>query len=124
MIIPDILAILFIHWIADFVFQDVHHAETKHKSVLSMASHVGIYSAIWFIAMIPRGEIIALQFAVITFISHYAIDMITSNVTHIHVKKGVFGSRIPNFGFFTIIGFDQFLHYAQLFITYDYLILR
>jgi hypothetical protein len=29
---------------------------------------------------------------------------------------------IPNFGAFTLIGFDQVLHYVQLFLTYYYLV--
>lgn len=59
-----------------------------------------------------------LSFVGITFICHTATDYVTSRIVSKKFAKGHYGSAIPNFGAFTIIGFDQILHYIQLFLTY------
>ena len=54
----------------------------------------------------------------ITFILHFATDYITSRIVSKRFADKYYGSPIPNFGAFSIIGLDQVLHYAQLFLTY------
>jgi hypothetical protein len=58
----------------------------------------------------------------ITFISHFITDYITSRIVKRKFENNEYGSPIPNFGAFSIIGFDQVLHYTQLFLTYQFLI--
>lgn len=131
--IQVILAIIFIHWVADFVFQDEAWATTKSVSNKSLTKHVAMYSLIWFgtIGIVYVGYdvywarpmtndegIRILLFCSITFVCHWITDYYTSRLnTKLH-KAGKYGSPIPNMGFFTSIGFDQVLHYAQLFLTY------
>jgi hypothetical protein len=60
-------------------------------------------------------------FGVVTLICHTATDYVTSRIVSKKFAKGEYGSSIPNFGAFTIIGIDQVLHYVQLFLTYNLL---
>ena len=122
--------IILIHYIADFVLQDENWAINKSKSFGALISHTAIYSSFWVLPIIflfpdnwswQNYVINAWLFAFITFICHTAIDYVTSKITSKLHKEGKFGSPIPNFGFFSVIGFDQVLHYAHLFITFEIL---
>lgn len=128
-----ILSIFIIHFIADFIFQDEVWAITKSKDFTNLLKHTITYSFIWFIvgfgyACTFNTEELRIQmilnstyFFCITFIAHTITDYFTSKVTSKLYAKGKYGSSIPNLGFFTMIGFDQVLHYTQLFLTYYYL---
>jgi len=59
--------------------------------------------------------IYSLLFMGITFICHTATDYFTSRVNAKLWEKG----QVHNF--FVSIGFDQYLHYIQLFVTFYYL---
>jgi hypothetical protein len=123
--------IIVIHYIADFVFQDEKWAVGKSKSLDCLFMHTVTYSLvwvafslIWMLFDFQNARNIAsgiLYFAPITFVCHTITDYFTSKVTSGLYAKGKFGSSIPNLGFFSMIGFDQVLHYAQLFLTYWYL---
>lgn len=114
-----VLSILFIHWFADFVCQTESMALGKSKSWNSLLEHTFIYSILWFPFAIAYNVITdsvhvnpILLFPVITFICHTATDYYTSrvNVRLWEEKK--------THEFFVSIGFDQFLHFTQLFLTY------
>lgn len=122
--------IIVIHYIADFVFQDERWAVGKSKSIDLLLRHTWVYSVIW---IIPIDILISIKFpfkssgwmimttmffVLITFVFHTITDYFTSKITSRLYAKGKFGSSIPNLGFFSMIGFDQVLHYAQLFLTY------
>jgi len=132
--LTEIFAIIIIHWIADFVFQDEKWALGKSKNWGDLLSHTLTYSSIWlFIGMILlicfdtdvkqiKGFASnVIYFSIITFIAHTITDYITSRIVSKKFAKGEYGSAIPNFGGFTIIGIDQVLHYVQLFLTYSIL---
>jgi hypothetical protein len=57
----------------------------------------------------------------LTFLCHFITDYITSRIVKKRFEDKYYGSPIPNLGAFTVIGFDQVLHYAQLFLTYYFL---
>lgn len=135
MTLTEIFAIIFIHWIADFIMQDEKWALGKSKNWSDLLNHTATYSFIWFFAITimlsSMAEIVldalliipvAFLFMFITFIFHTATDYITSRIVSKKFAEGKYGSAIPNFGAFTIIGFDQVLHYVQLFLTYYLLI--
>jgi hypothetical protein len=123
-----VLGIIVIHWIADFVFQDEKWALGKSKNWYDLIAHTYTYSLIWvgfaFIWMIfdinnaSKIARLTLWFWPITFIAHTITDYFTSRIVSKRFAKGYYGSAIPNFGAFTIIGIDQVLHYIQLFGTY------
>ena len=126
----EILSIIIIHWIADFIFQDEKWALGKSKNGLDLIKHTLTYSIIWCII----GYVIAITldtsderalymiktilFFCITLFFHTITDYFTSRIVSKKFKNNQLGSAIPNFGVFTIIGFDQVLHYIQLFLTY------
>jgi len=129
------LYIVIVHWIADFIFQAEEWANNKSKSNAHLFIHVSIYTVIWallgsFLFVNPCdssifGYCVDLPkfaiFLVVTFVAHFITDYKTSRIVKRRFDKKYYGSPIPNFGAFTVIGFDQVLHYAQLFLTYHFL---
>lgn len=114
----EILGILGVHWIADFVFQNDKMAQGKSKNWTDLLNHTTLYSSVWFcigVALCIFTKIIFIQvfmFWIVTFLSHTATDYYTSRVnSKLWEEKKVHQ-------FFVSIGFDQWLHYAQLFTTY------
>lgn len=122
-ITPDFIFgyILLIHFLADFGLQTHDQATKKGEgnSILNpgLFQHVGVYSIIWFIAIqiIVQDRFIAFNFAATTFICHYFTDYITSRLS-----KPFFNKQDLHNGF-VIIGFDQILHYFQLWYTFKFL---
>ena len=137
-----IFAILFIHWLADFVLQTSKMAESKSTSNYWLTAHVLTYTAVWFIACLfycafldgtswtPRGIRLVFDFPIITFICHWITDYSTSRLNtkllpkreEHPTEKGYFkqvGGSIHYF--FVSIGGDQILHYVQLIVTFQLL---
>jgi len=115
--------IVVIHFIADFIFQAEECATNKSKSNFALFKHVTMYTIIWstggvFIFSDPFKYLI---FLLVTFVAHFTTDYFTSRVVSKKFANNEYGSPIPNFGAFTVIGFDQVLHYGQLFLTYHLL---
>ena len=102
--------------------QDEKWALGKSKCMFSLLKHTATYTLMWVpftLLFLPGFP--GFDFLCITFICHTITDYVTSRITSKLYAKGKFGSSIPNLGFFTMIGFDQYLHYLQLFLTYWYL---
>lgn len=108
--------ILLIHFLADFGLQTHEQALNKSTSFKWLFYHVGVYSLIWFIAMLFMFGSGAFVFAAITFVMHFCTDAITSRL----VKK--FFDKKDFHNGFVVIGFDQLLHYLQLYYTYTFLL--
>lgn len=127
MLVPFL--VICIHFIADFIFQAEEWATNKSKSNLALFHHVRVYSTFWLfgscllLGYLKPGEtttwyvVNSLLFTLITFVAHFATDYVTSRIVSKKFAKQEYGSPIPNFGAFTVIGFDQVLHYGQLFLT-------
>ena len=130
--ITEILVLIISHWIADFLTQTRWQADNKSSNNLALASHVGTYTVTLFIifslSCIVLWHSVAtnqiedlgfdsniLWFFPITFVLHFITDYITSRVTSYFYRT----KQIKNF--FSVIGFDQILHYVQLFLTYHFL---
>ncbi len=123
------LAILFIHWLADFVLQTDAQAKNKSKSNGALISHTLNYSLVWLVIgtawSIGSNIYSDFQylfswkgvwiFSGITFICHTITDYFTSRLNARLWAKG----DVHNF--FVSVGFDQFLHFVQLFLTYHFL---
>jgi hypothetical protein len=122
-----VLSIIFIHWIADFVLQTHEQAINKSKDNWFLTKHVWSYTIFWFVPLgiisilhnhfgmnlVPGFENHpeALWFFPITFVSHWITDYFTSRLNAKLWAKG----DVHNF--FVSVGFDQVLHYIQLFGT-------
>ena len=114
-----IFGILLIHWFADFVLQTDKQALGKSKEWKWLLNHTINYSLVWLIVSAFLAGFTSnwylLLFAPITFVCHTATDYYTSRVnSQLWEQKKVHQ-------FFVSIGFDQILHYVQLFLTYYYL---
>jgi Protein of unknown function (DUF3307) len=119
-----ILSILFIHWVADFVLQTDKQAKGKSKNWSDLLAHTFTYSTMWIFASClligyeSKGHttqwyvIHSILFGLVTFICHTITDYFTSRLNSKLWAKG----DVHNF--FVSIGFDQYLHYIQLFVTF------
>jgi len=120
----EIFSIIIIHWFADFVLQTHKQAQGKSKNWYDLLAHTFTYSTMWLFASClligyaNKGQttqwyvIHSILFALITFITHTITDYFTSRLNSKLWVKG----DVHNF--FVSIGFDQVLHYIQLFLTY------
>ena len=115
--------IVVIHFIADFIFQAEEWATNKSKSNFVLFKHVTAYTIIWSVSglFIFSDPFKYLIFLLVTFVAHFTTDYFTSRIVSRKFANNEYGSPIPNFGAFTVIGFDQVLHYGQLFLTYHLL---
>lgn len=102
-----ILAILAIHWMADFVLQTDWQAQNKSKAMLPLLAHTSVYSACWLW--------FGWQFVLITFVAHTATDYVTSRI-----NRSLWDAGAVHW-FFVSVGWDQLLHYTQLLLTARYL---
>ncbi len=116
-----ILWIILVHWVADFVFQTHEQSINKSKSWKYLIEHTLTYSTIWYVLSMllwPAGHIMSwyvlnsIYFTSITFVCHTITDYFTSRLNSKLWIKG------DTHNFFVSIGFDQVLHYIQLFLTY------
>ena len=118
--ITVVFSLLLSHYVADFVCQTDWMARNKSQSNWPLFVHCCVYTlvlipfAVW---AIPASAV--LWFLIFNFLAHMYIDYNTSRITSRLSAQGKFGSNtIPNFGMFSIIGLDQFLHYLCLIGTY------
>lgn len=161
----DIIFLLCVHWVADFILQTRKQANNKSRSLKALLSHTTVYSLCWFVLWPVLGTN-TLWFMLVTFIAHTLTDFVTSKASAWAYIKSVnpfillLNSRVnagdelqPFEGpsvkvlykvedddlgnkylvtdlkqndshmhlFWSIIGGDQFLHTAQLIITYNLL---
>ena len=125
----EIFSIIGIHWLADFVLQTDKQAKGKSKNWSDLLSHTFNYSIIWWCVGLvylafsfmkfpiqPTSNLLPIfYFGLITFIAHTITDYFTSRLNSKLWEQG----KVHNF--FVSVGFDQYLHYLQLFLTYWYL---
>jgi hypothetical protein len=113
-----VLSFIVWHWFADFVMQDGDDAKNKSHDRLALIRHTTTYSLLWLPIIVLLGWN-GIIFVGITFIFHTLTDYFTSKHTSKQHAIGNFGGIAPRgMDFFVTIGFDQVLHYVQLFSTY------
>lgn len=116
-----ILLILFIHFIADFLCMTDEMAANKSKDNYWLTLHVLIYTAVIGLFAIyiwykTDSLYIGGLWLAFNFITHWIIDYFTSKLNSYLWK------RQSKRWFFISIGFDQFIHYCCLIISYDIII--
>jgi len=126
--ITEILGLLFCHWIGDFVLQSNEVAKCKSNDSIALTSHCTSYLFAITIFIIlfqvlpwhlernfTQVQINTFIFLGLTFFSHWIQDYITSRINSYLYSKG----QIHNF--YVSLGFDQFLHFCQLILTYYFI---
>lgn len=125
LVIGVILQILFFHWFADFVCQTPYQAINKSKQFDALVFHVLNYSILttflWmYYFNIPPTVVNALFIFCVTFFAHLTTDFLTSRLNSLLFKLGK--DDPSKHWFFVSVGFDQILHYIQLFYLYNYVV--
>lgn len=103
----ELSAILFVHFVADFMAQTDYMAKGKSSSNRVLGLHILIYS----IFLIPFG----VAYAIVNGALHFVTDYISSRASKRQWEKG------DTHNFFVIVGFDQFIHVICLVWTYQFL---
>ena len=103
----NIILILFLHWVGDFVFQSDWMAKNKSKSNRALLIHVAVYC-------IPL-MFFGWKFALINCALHFCVDFLTSRVT-----SKLWEAKQVHW-FFVVIGLDQFIHTACLLLTWAWI---
>ena len=99
----QIILIVWIHFVADFILQTDKMAQNKSKSNLWLMLHVGIYS-------VPL-LIFGFKYTLLNAALHFFTDWFTSRATS---KLWQSGQR---HWFFVVIGLDQAIHLTCLILT-------
>jgi len=111
-LILEIIYILIIYWITDFVLQAEKQLKEKSKNIFMLLQYVLMYSIVWFPAMLIFGNKFALLFIGIIFIQYFIINYFSSKIN----TKLWNDDKIHYF--FINIGFDQLLHTIILILTF------
>lgn len=144
--LTQIFGIIVIHWFADFVIQTDKQAKGKSKNWKDLLSHTFTYSITFFgllsflnpLFNIGLTFYFGFYFFLITFICHTITDYFTSRLNsklfpkffelkmsnNAYVDNEIIAfpkSKFKLHNFFVSIGFDQVLHYIQLFLTFYFL---
>lgn len=112
-----LICLMFAHWIADFLCQTRVIAENKSKSIKILSIHVAIYTSIVTLAFAFFNPENLIGFFLANFVLHWITDFITSRITtYFYLKENMYG-------FFSTIGFDQYIHLVCLYWTSYYFIM-
>lgn len=98
-----ILALVWLHFLADFILQTDKMAVNKAGSLAWLGLHVGVYTACFLF--------MGIYFALVNGALHFLVDFVTSKCTRHFNAKG------DKRKFFMTIGFDQALHLSALLLT-------
>lgn len=109
-----VLAILFSHWVSDFVAQTDQMAKGKSTSNKWLVAHVAAYGAFMLIFMIVLTGHFPIVWLLLNVVLHGCTDYVTSRVTSRLWKAG------EVHWFFVVIGFDQLIHSVTMFVTIPY----
>ncbi len=108
-----IYSLIWMHFVADFVFQSDKMAKTKSKSNFWLLAHVCAYCSVFPIPLLLIGysEIDILEYVALNGLLHFCVDWITSRCT------SKLWERKEAHWFFVVVGFDQAIHITTLFFT-------
>jgi hypothetical protein len=111
----DILSLLLVHWLADYVFQSDWMAANKSRLAKALWAHTIEYTVIvgvW-VWVFAGSATQAGCFALVTLLIHTAQDYASSRVV---AELTTMGDRYKH-ARFNAMGLDQLLHAVQLILT-------
>jgi hypothetical protein len=101
------IAIIWLHFLADFVLQSDYMAQNKSRSNTILSYHAAIYTVPFLI--------FGYRFAIVNGAAHWLVDWCTSRInSRLWAEKKVHA-------FFVCIGVDQAIHMTTLLLTYKYI---
>lgn len=123
------MALLFVHWLADFVAQTNWQATNKGKSNVALGRHVATYTAVLAVFSVIIFDARPVQwamFVVVNGVLHFCTDWCTSRInstlfmqqfvdrdaTQLVARRG-----FNLHDFFVFVGFDQLIHQITLGVT-------
>lgn len=118
------VSVVIAHYFADFVWQDEKWAIGKRTSIKLLLKHTITYSVVLtglLLGVLWIKPLYIFYFFLFNFIAHTIVDYFTSKVVGKKFDEKHFGSNIPNFGAFSMIGLDQLIHYICLFTSLYFL---
>jgi len=125
-VVKIFIILLFLHWLGDFVSQSDKLAVGKSKYVYMLVEHTIIYTVVIGIGLAIANIFLGFdvsetnafigRFMIVTLFAHTIQDYFTSKLNARLYAEG------KNHLFYVSLGFDQFLHACQLFLTYKYLL--
>jgi hypothetical protein len=98
-----ILALVWTHWLADFVMQTDSMAQKKSKSIAWLSFHIFVY-------MIPL-LVFGWRFALVNGACHWVVDFFTSKI-----NSRLWQAKKVHW-FFVGVGVDQAIHISTLLLT-------
>lgn len=120
------LYIVIVHWVADFILQSNEMAQNKSTSNVWLTKHVIVYTMVTNVLWLPivfllKLKVINFEYFLsmcLIFILHWITDYFTSRINSKYWRLK------DTHSFFISIGFDQLLHYAQLFLIFRFLLFK
>lgn len=125
------------HFLADFIFQPRWMGENKSKDLMTLISHVTIYTSSMIVLTSAMNLAVykfewtdllldwsSLNVILIIFIGHFIIDVWTSKLSGRFYLKYTKTNDKKNLNYFWwIIGLDQTIHFIHLYLTFIYFVL-
>lgn len=111
-----VIALIALHWFADFFCQTDKMAINKSSSNFWLTLHVIVYTTIiWVLGywLFNMTAVNIFSWSVVNGILHWVTDFITSRINSRLWKNN------QRHWFFTMIGVDQMIHYTCLLYTYQ-----
>ncbi len=105
--IGNMLIIIWLHFIADFLLQSDKMAMNKSRDIRQLGIHCAVYALPFLL--------FGIEFALITCGAHFIIDFISSRLTSYYWKTK------QRHWFFVTIGFDQAIHLTCLILLLELL---
>jgi hypothetical protein len=105
----NLIGLLVAHYVGDFIFQPRFIGDNKSKKPEIMALHCLLYALPFWLLFGP-------EVALATGALHFPVDMLSSQITRMLYKEKQY------YGFFSIIGLDQLMHYVVLIYTLHFML--
>ena len=112
--INDIVLIIILHFIADFLCQTREMGLRKYSSNLILFKHIAAYSTVFFVASFLTPAF-GLMFVVVNGLAHTITDWCSSRIGK------WFHEQNQMYWFFATLGLDQTVHLLTLILTYEWL---